>query len=160
MRKAIKPWILAVLFIGFGLAMAAPSGRVDAPELKWRTFNQGVAEAKAKNKLIFLHFSAPWCTYCTKMAKTTFADASVTDYLEENYIPVRVDFDKEKPTAMIFGVRGVPFTWLLTETGERISGLPGYVDAERLLLLLKFVETGSYKTMSLKDFRESGSDAQ
>ena len=74
------------------------------------------------------------------MAKDTFQDPSVVSYLNENFIAIRVDFDKEGDIASWYGVRGLPSTWFLTQTGERISDVPGYIPPQALLSMLKEVQ--------------------
>jgi thioredoxin-related protein len=76
------------------------------------------------------------------MAKEAFQNPSVIEYLNDNYIPVRIDSDKDKRTASRYGVRALPSTWFLTEKGERIGNVPGYVSSKQLLELLKRLETG------------------
>ena len=79
------------------------------------------------------------------MAKGTFQDLSVIEYLNENYISIRVDSDKDERTASMYGVRALPSTWFLTEKGERIGNVPGYMSSKQLLELLKRLATGNNK---------------
>ena len=74
------------------------------------------------------------------MAKETFQDPSVVSYLNEKFISIRVDFDKEGDIASQYGVRGLPSTWFLTQTGERIGNVPGYIPPQALLSMLKKVQ--------------------
>jgi thioredoxin-related protein len=74
------------------------------------------------------------------MAKETFQDPSVISYLNEHFIAIRVNVDKEGDIALQYGVRGLPSTWFLTQTGERIGNVPGYIRPQALLLMLKEVQ--------------------
>jgi thioredoxin-related protein len=78
------------------------------------------------------------------MAKETFQEPLVVSYLNENFIAIRVDFDKEREIVSQYGVRGLPSTWFLSKTGERIGNVPGYIPPKALLLMLK--ELGSAKS--------------
>jgi hypothetical protein len=73
------------------------------------------------------------------MANDTFKDSKVIAYLNDNFIPVRVDTDKDRETAAAYGVLGLPFTVFLTEVGEPIASVPGFIPAETLLAMLKEV---------------------
>jgi len=126
-------------------------------EIKWHSYNQGLALAKQEEKKVFVHFYADWCAYCKKMENETLKNPAVIDYLNQNFIPVRVNSDKDRDLARNYYIRGLPSTWFVSETGEKISSLPGYISAEMLLNALKFIHTDSYKKMSFKDFIESGS---
>ena len=126
-------------------------------EIKWHAYKEGLALAKQEGKKIFVHFYADWCAYCKKMENETLKNPAVIDYLNQNFIPVRVNSDKDRDLARNYYIRGLPSTWFVSETGEKISSLPGYISAEMLLNALKFIHTASYKKMSFKDFIETGS---
>ena len=103
-----------------------------------------------------LHFWAEWCGYCTKMRNETFTDKAVISYLNQNFISVKVDFDREAAIAARYLVRGLPDTHFLTEEGIRISSLPGFIRAELLIGILKYLHTDSYKKMSFARFNKGG----
>jgi len=107
--------------------------------IKWRSYEEGLVVSKAEKKKVFLHFYANWCVFCGKMAKETFQNPSVISYLNSNFIPVRVDTDKEPDKAMQYGVTGLPSTWFLTEMGEAIGAVPGFIPPDALLAMLKEV---------------------
>ena len=136
----------------FGLSTTSASDKIN-----WQSYEQGLALAKQEGKKIFVHFYADWCAYCEKMEKETLKNSAVIDYLNQNFIPVRVNSDKDRDLARNYYIRGLPSTWFVSETGEKISSLPGYISAEMLLNALEFIHTDSYKKMSFKDFIEAGS---
>ena len=123
--------------------------------IKWYTYKEGIELSKKEGKKIFLHFYAGWCTYCKKMEKETFNDYSVASYLNDNFIPIKVNSDREIKIALDFGVKGLPSTWFIAENGERISGLPGYIPPKRLLNILKYINTNSFKEMAFRKFMEN-----
>ena len=47
--------------------------------------------AAREGKLIFIDFWASYCTPCKMMQEYTFTDPSVSEYVNENYIPVKID---------------------------------------------------------------------
>ncbi len=108
--------------------------------IKWHSYEEGKVLARAEKKKVFLHFYADWCVFCAKMNKETFRDVTVISYLKNNFISVRVDIDKERPTTEKYGVRGVPANWFLTETGQPIISIPGYIAPDALMSLLKEVK--------------------
>jgi thioredoxin-related protein len=114
--------------------------------INWRSYEEGLAVSKVEKKKVFLHFYADWCVFCGKMAKETFQNPVVISYLNDNFIPVRVDTDRDPGTAGQYGVTGLPSTWFLTEMGEAIGTVPGFIPPDQLLSMLKEVNglnTGS-----------------
>jgi thioredoxin-related protein len=131
-------------------------------KINWHSYDEGVALSKQEGKKMFIHFYADWCAYCKKMDKETLSNSAVIDSLNQNFIPVLVNSDlvnsgKDRELVNKFYVRGLPSSWFVSETGEKISNLPGFVSAEKLLNALKFFYTDSYKKMSFKEFINSGS---
>ena len=117
------------------------SGAVYASDgIKWYAYEEGKVLAKVEKKKVFLHFYANWCGFCLKMAKETFQNASVLSDLNNNFIAIRVDFDKEPETANKYGVMGLPSSWFLTAMGQPIISIPGYISPEALLSMLKQVK--------------------
>ena len=107
--------------------------------IHWRSYEEGMVLGKVEEKKVFLHFYADWCAFCRKMAKDTFKDPTVIAYLNENFIPIMVNTDKDQETAAGYSVLGLPFTVFLTETGEPIASVPGYIPPDTLLSMLKEV---------------------
>jgi thiol:disulfide interchange protein len=112
----------------------------DASEgIKWYSYEEGIVLAKVEKKKVFLHFYADWCGFCGKMNKETFQNANVISKLNDIFISIRVDTDKEMETAVKYGVRGLPANWFLTETGQPIVNIPGFIAPDAMLSLLKEV---------------------
>jgi thioredoxin-related protein len=120
--------------------------------INWYSYDKGIAMSKEEGKKIFLYFWAEWCSYCTTMAKETFVDSSVIDYLNSHFISIKVDFDREKKAASDYEIRGLPSTWFISERGDKIGNRPGFISAKELLPMLKYIYSDSYKTMTLKTF--------
>ena len=128
-----------MLYISLCIALWWGVTAAAAESINWRSYEEGMALGKIEKKKVFLHFYADWCVYCLRMAKDTFQDSAVIAYLNQNFIPVMVNFDKEQETAVKYGVLGLPFTMFLTQVGEPIASLPGFVPANTLLSVLKEV---------------------
>ena len=126
-----------------------------AGPIKWYTYDEGVALGKSQGKKIYIYFWADWCTFCEKMEKETLSKPLVSSYLNKNFISIKVNSDKEKETASQYFVRGFPTSWFLTEDGEKISNLPGYVPPDMFLQVLEFLYSDSYKKMSFGDYIKS-----
>jgi thioredoxin-related protein len=132
-------YISFAIVILFCLSLSFFSDIAAVDNINWRSYEEGLAVSKIEKKKIFLHFYADWCVYCGKMARETFQNPAVVSYLNSNFIPVRVNTDKKPDTAMKYGVTGLPSTWFLTEMGEAIGSVPGFIPPDTLLSMLKKV---------------------
>ena len=126
--------MLCLLLWIAGVDTASASDRIN-----WRSYKEGMVLSKIEKKMVFLHFYADWCGYCRKMAQTTFKDAALIKYLNDNFIPIMVNSDNEPETASAYGVPGLPHNVFLTEMGEPIFSVPGYIKTDALMSMLKEV---------------------
>jgi thioredoxin-related protein len=153
-----KNWKQASAILGLLLLLLTTGGDIAASAqpaeggIQWLTYAEGRERGEAENKKLFVVFNADWCRYCLKMEKETFRNPTVVAYVNRNFVPVSVNSDKEKSIARKFNVRGLPSTWFLSENGERIGGRPGFIPADEMLQILKFIGSGSYRSMSFQAF--------
>ncbi len=108
-----------------------------AQQIQWRSWGQAAFdEAKKKDRLVLLSLSAVWCHWCHVMDETTYSDPEVIRYLNENYIPVRVDVDMRPDIDALYNQGGWPSTAILTADGEIVSG-GNYFPPQEMLARLK-----------------------
>ncbi len=94
-----------------------------AHEIRWREWGEeAFAEAKQQDKPILLSLSAVWCHWCHVMDETSYSDPGVISYINEHYIPVRVDNDQRPDINARYNMGGWPTTAFLTPDGELMTG--------------------------------------
>ncbi len=108
-------------------------------EIQWHTYSDGMARGKFENKRVFIHFFADWCAACKTMEKNTFSDPAVIVALNENFIAVKVDADREVGTASMYRVQALPDNWFIAANGEIIGHRPGYIPPDQLKNILKLI---------------------
>ena len=69
---------------------------VDNPINWWYWCDEALAEAKRDNKPIFLSIGYSSCHWCTVMEGEAFSDKAIADYLNQNFLPIKVDRE-ERP---------------------------------------------------------------
>lgn len=127
-------WILVFALGWYGYRFLT-AGRVD-----WHTYEEGAALMRSSGKMGFLHFTAQWCVYCRRMEEETFRDSRVADYLNDRFIPMKVQFAQTDPLVSRYGVEAVPDTWIISADGRPVVRLQGYLDSDRLIKGLKRIE--------------------
>jgi thioredoxin-related protein len=73
------------------------------------------------------------------MESKTFKDPAVIAYINENFIPIKVNADREKEAADLFRVRALPDNWFIAEDGKPIGHQPGYITPVQLKGILKML---------------------
>jgi uncharacterized protein YyaL (SSP411 family) len=107
-----------------------------AHEINWQQWGpEPFEQARASNKPVLLALSAVWCHWCHVMDETSYSDEGVISYINQHYIPVRVDNDQRPDINARYNMGGWPTTAFLTPDGEAISGST-YVPPEQMLELL------------------------
>jgi thioredoxin-related protein len=141
-----------VLVVGLATMAMGLSPALASDGIHWYDYEEGTVLMQREGKKGFLSFYAEWCKYCKIMDEQTFSNAAVVAYLNRNFVAMKINSDKETRMAADFGVRGLPSTWFLTASGERISNRPGLILPKEMLAILKFINTDSYERMSFDTF--------
>lgn len=132
MRQSIlSVWLIAAIF----------TGTAAADNLNWYSFEEGMALGSSQGKKVYIHFWAEWCQYCHVMEKETFRNQTVVAFLNQNFIAVKVDTERETKLSQMFRVKGLPDNWFVSEAGEIIGHRPGYIPPDSFLNLLKVITT-------------------
>ncbi|MBF0100644.1 MAG: thioredoxin family protein [Desulfobacterales bacterium] len=149
--------VLIFQFIGFNACASEtqPNTASTTQSIQWKTYDEGLAQGKKEKKKIFLYFYASWCGYCRKMDNESFKQENIISYLNKHFIPIRINTDNDTKIPAVYGVRGLPANWFLTEEGEKIGQQPGYIPAATLRPFLEYIDTDKYKQMSFQEFMKS-----
>ncbi len=132
--------------------------------VKWKEFDEGIAEAKKTNKKILIDVYTNWCGWCKRMDAVTYADKNVADYLNKKYIVIKLNAESSKPLtyksqqyteaelASAFGITGYPATLFLKPDGDAITMYPGFADAQKFLTVVSFIAEDHYLTKKFEDY--------
>ena len=133
-------------------------------QLKWKSFNEGMVEAKKSGKKVMIDVYTDWCGWCKKMDKDTYSDGAVADYIDKKYVAVKLDAESshelqyqgksytEQELAAAFGVNGYPSIIFLSGAGDPITVYPGYADAGQFKAILSYIAEDHYKTTKFQDY--------
>ncbi len=143
--------LVAVLIIALVLPIHSAANRDSGSKIKWSTYKQAQKASKGDRKY-FIYFYTDQCGYCRMLEAKTFSNDTVADYINNHYTPVRVNAGEEFKIASQYGIQGVPDLRFLSPSGENIARWPGFIESARLLALLQYIQTDSYKQMNFNDF--------
>ena len=82
----------------FTLLLLSFSFVLAAAEINWQTDFAAAAKAakETKKPVVMLFTGSDWCPPCMRMAKETWQNAAVIDYVNKNCIPLLVDLPRRK----------------------------------------------------------------
>jgi uncharacterized protein len=97
---------------------ARPSSRV--AWLPWSA--AAFARAREEQKPVLLSISTAWCRWCHEMDRTSYADPEITAFINDRFVPIRVDADDRPDISERYSLGGWPTTAFLTPAGEILAG--------------------------------------
>ena len=150
--KRITFTILGVMFAALVWSSAGTAANDPTGAINWITFEEAQKNSQDQSRKFLLYFYTDWCGYCRKLEQSTFVDKDIAAYVNQNFIPVRINSEQKPKIAARYRISGVPNLRFLTAKGEDIAHWPGYIEADRFLPLLKYIHSDSYLKMGYSDF--------
>ena len=159
-RALVFTILIAALALSVQAQNATQTTKPEKPKIEWLDYAEGMDMADGSDRHVLIDFTASWCGWCKKMEAETFSDSAVIEYINSNFVPVKVwgdskdtlDIDGYKITqaglAKEFGVRGYPAFWFVNPEGMRIGPLPGYHPPDRFMKFLGMVVDREYEKQS------------
>ena len=125
--------LVAVLLLGW---KDIPAQGIEFFEGTWV---EALAEAEAKEKIIFVDAYAEWCGPCKRMARNVFTNSEVGDFFNENFINLKLDMEKGEGLNFrkTYPVQAFPTLFFIDFTGEVVQKVRGAQNVEPLIQLGK-----------------------
>ena len=128
-----------------------------AEEVQWRTdYNQARREALAKNRPLLLDFGTEQCLWCKRLDVTTFREDHVVHLLNEHFISLRVDAEKDARLTQALHIQSFPTLVIAAPDGKILGTLEGYVEAGRFQAYLQGALAGLASPESVtRDYQQA-----
>jgi thioredoxin-related protein len=101
-----------------------------AEEVQWRhDYGTARKEAEKKGVPLVLDFGTENCFYCRKLDESTFRDPTVVRTMNEKFVPLKIDADRDPVLAQSLQVHLYPTLVLAGPDGKILDRKEGYLDA-------------------------------
>jgi len=167
MRSTFARSSFAVILLLNGVLFSAHAQLIEPkPEaIRWMSFTDAVKENEKQPKKIFIDVFTKWCGWCKRMDATTYENAGVISYMNQNFYAVRLDAEthdtilfrdkkfvfrpeykaNELALSLMNGQMSYPTLIYLDEGLNLLGPSPGYLTTEQLLPQLKYFAENIYK---------------
>ncbi len=99
-----------------------------------------VAQKKASDQQLMMYVDvyATWCGPCKLMDKNVYTDPSVAEYMNANFVNVRLDGETDygRIYAKAQQLKGYPSMFIFSRDGDPVSNVVGFTAADELLTTL------------------------
>ncbi|GAB6189805.1 thioredoxin fold domain-containing protein [Marinitoga arctica] len=131
-------------------------------------YDNAIKIGKLTQKNIIIMFSSKTCYYCNKFKSEVLVDDEIQKWLKTEFIFAEIYADKDKYATIqnkkynymelfgAFGVRGTPTFFFFNTDGEPLTQLPGYVNKDMFLSILKFIKYIRKEKIGFEEFLNKG----
>jgi len=140
----------------------------------WYGFNEGIDQAEATEKPTMIDFYTSWCHWCDVMDEKTFSNDTVKEYLDKNFVKIRIDAENKNSNhnfkgnqynsvqlTKAFNVTGYPSIAFLDNNQNVITVIPGYIPADKFIKILEYIDMECYKKqISFEEYLKKGCEEE
>ncbi len=128
---------IILVFQGCSLGLTQAS-EDDSEGISWRTdYGRALEEARTRNQLLWIQFTAPWCPNCTRMEQDSFAHPAIREHARRSFVAVKLRSDVNEELALSFELSGLPATVIVAPSRQVILVRQGYLGPGELGDLLQ-----------------------
>jgi thioredoxin-like negative regulator of GroEL len=114
------------------LLSSVSSGR--GQDVEWRSdYNAARREAAAKNRPLVIDFGTENCFWCKKLEAVTFRDPTVANVINERFVALKIDAERDAPLASALRIQSYPTVVLASADGKILDMQEGFLEAQRFM---------------------------
>ncbi len=137
-------------------------------KINWLTWEEALAKHSVEKKKILVDVYTDWCGWCKKMEASTFSTDIISDYVNENYYPVKFNAEqkadinyKNKTYKFVKGFRrgyhelafeimngrlSYPTVVFIDENLNTIQPIPGFQNVSTFEMIMTYFAEDHHKT--------------
>lgn len=143
--RAIFHTTTAVMLLALGIVSAGAQ-----EPMPWQPNLEAAQRLAAQtNRLVLIHFWAPWCRPCMRMEQEVFSKVETAKGLEANFVLVKLNADEAPGTARLYGVSSLPSDVITTPSGRLVSQIQSPPTATQYVTQMNQAAAG-YRSLARK----------
>lgn len=101
-----------------------------ASQIAWHDdMRTAIEMAERTGKPLLVQVTAKWCGYCHKMFDQTYSQSSVAEFVNSNFVCIKVDADRNPQVVQNLSVTSLPTTIIISTQLEVLKKLNGFQSA-------------------------------
>ncbi len=125
------------------LVLAACATALADNQMPWQPDLETAKRVAAQsNRLVLIHFWAPWCRPCMRMEQDVFSKPETAKALEANFVLVKLNADDAPGTARLYGVSSLPSDVITLPNGRLVSQLQSPPTASQYVQMMNRAADG------------------
>jgi thioredoxin-related protein len=114
---------LLVILVVFAAFVTIVIVNQNKDSIDWiKDYQTGLELAKKQNKPMLIAFHQKFAPFSTQINQKTYPDKRVIKYIEDKFIPIYIDVDKQPETAKLFNVGYYPTHYIKYHDSEERIG--------------------------------------
>jgi thioredoxin-related protein len=134
--------------------------------LNWQTSLAAAAnQAAQEHKYVLADVYTDWCGWCKKLDKDVFPNSAVVNYLQKDFVCVKVNAEDPREGAMVakaYKVNGFPCALVFSPEGKLLGRVGGYTAASGYIATLQQItgRTNQVQAVEIPQDRQFGQQPQ
>jgi thioredoxin-related protein len=139
------------------LLLAVLTGTASASDkIEWRSdYDSARREATEKNKPLFLDFGTEDCLHCKRMHQTTFRDPAIIKLINDGFIPLKVDANREPKLTQALRIQAYPTMIFAGNDGKILGWIEGYMENGRFTEQIQRVSAIQTPDWMAREYQEA-----
>jgi YHS domain-containing protein len=130
---------VSIVFVLMGCLLGAVRASERAAQtISWRTdYSRAFEEARARNQLLWIQFTGPWCANCARMEQDSFPHPMIQRHAQQSFVPVKLRSDGNEDLALSFELSGLPASVIVAPSRDVVAVHQGYLGPAELGAFLR-----------------------
>jgi thioredoxin-related protein len=141
-------------------------------QVRWLTLKEAEKRLETERKPVLIDLYTDWCGWCKVMDKQTYSHDEVVKYINEHFIPVKLDAETKEVLSwkgksfrydqnyrvnsyalfLTGGQLSFPTTVFLPADGSEPQPVPGFLEPKDIEVILKYFGEGQYGKTPFKEY--------